>query len=192
LLVSAVAGFAALLMVAGLGLLFLLAGMKGVNQPTTGYLPVTGTVIDHRVHLYRGNPNTSSRNQWNLEIAVAYTYTINGTSYPGRDTLFPATLGSKSEAEQLAADQARRFAEGAPIELFFNPSKPSESALEHRSWLLGTPALVFGVLLLGGALGSGVIGVIELLRRLVPYFGLCCENKPLVVSLRSLQKEIPL
>ncbi|WPL11044.1 MULTISPECIES: serine/threonine-protein kinase [Thiorhodovibrio] len=27
---------------------------------------------------------------------------------------------------------------------------------------------------------------------LVPYFGLCCENKPLVVSLRALQKEIPL
>ncbi|WPL12146.1 hypothetical protein Thiosp_01902 [Thiorhodovibrio litoralis] len=167
LLVSAVAGSVALMMVAALGLLALLAGVKGVTQPTTGYLPVAGTVIDYRAHLYRGNPNSSSRNQWNLEITVAYTYTIDGTSYPGRDTLFPATLGSKSEAEQLAADLARRFAQGAPIELFYNPSKPSESALEHRSWLLGTPALVFGALFLGGALGLGVIGVIELLRRLL-------------------------
>lgn len=167
LLAGAVAGFAALLMVAVLGLLFLLAGVKGVTQPTAGYLPVTGSVVDHRVSIDRGNPNTSSRNQWNLEISVAYTYTIEGTRYAGRDSLFPATVGSKSEAEQLAADHARRYTKGAPIELFYNPKDPSESALEHRSWLLGTPALLGGVLFLGGALGSGVLGCIELLRRLL-------------------------
>ncbi|NEX23719.1 DUF3592 domain-containing protein [Thiorhodococcus mannitoliphagus] len=167
LLGSAVAGFAALLMVAVLGLLALLAGVKGVTQPTTGYLPVTGTVIDHRARVSTGNPNTSSRNQWNLQISVAYTYTVDGTRHPGLDFLFPATIGSKSKAEQLAADHARRYVKGAPIDLFYNPSNPSESALEHRSWLLGAPALVFGALLLGGALGLGVIGVIELLRRLL-------------------------
>jgi len=165
-LVVAVFGLGALMLMAALGLLMLLAGIKGVTQPTVGYLPVSGTVIDHRTSVERGSPATSSRNRYNLRVTVRYTYTVDGMTYPGLTSLLPIDLGSLSDAKKMEAVIAHRYAKGTPVEVFYNPQEPSKSALERRSWLTGTAALVFGVLLLGGAIGLGLMGLLETVRRL--------------------------
>src|SRR5690606_34367048 len=63
--------------------------------------------------------------------AVVYSYSVNGRRYEG-GRVAAGGWKTSSNLAVLVRRQADKYAEGKPVEVFYNPENPAEAVLERR------------------------------------------------------------
>ncbi|MBI3151553.1 MAG: DUF3592 domain-containing protein [Chloroflexi bacterium] len=94
------------------------------RQSTQTWLSTTGTVLMSTVQSKRTGRSRS------IYPVVVYTYVVNGQSYQSQRIKAGEQFLSVRVAGQ-AQETVNRYPIGATVTVYYNPSNPSESALER-------------------------------------------------------------
>ena len=128
------------------GLVMLLAffGVRHMMKQATNWPYVSGKIEISTTESHRDTDNGPARIYYTP--VVEYSYTFNGNRYRSRRiNLSSTTSGSKAWAEKVAA----RYPKGRDVEVHYDPTNPSNAALENptgMSWLiLAVAAACFGI-----------------------------------------------
>ena len=132
----------------GLGMLYYARRLSAKAQQSLSWPSAEG-VISHSAMLLQMQQTSSSTNAATYKADVAYRYKVRGRDYSsGRITLldFSSTAGR-------AQSIVNRYADGAPVTVYYNPVDPSDAVLERG----GTSGI--GVLYIIGAIfaAAGVL-----------------------------------
>jgi Protein of unknown function (DUF3592) len=137
-----------------LGGFFLIRGLPGVMQllRARSWQRVPGTMLASGSVGYRTQA-TSGRMGANVQrAAFLYSYEVGGQAYRGHRAAFGTPLGFGMGLGRIATAQAGRYAPGGAVDVWVDPSNPSNAVLRRSApssivlTLLGAALLVAGTL----------------------------------------------
>jgi hypothetical protein len=142
----------------GLGMLYYARRLSAKAQASLLWPSAEG-VISHSAMLLQMQQTSGSTNAATYKADVAYRYKVRGRDYSsGRITLldFSSTAGR-------AQSIVNRYADGAPVTVYYNPADPSDAVLERGGtggiavlYIIGAIFSAAGVLFLIGSLTGRV------------------------------------
>jgi hypothetical protein len=119
-----------------LGGLWLIRRVRALAAASLRWPVVAGVVKSSEVAAFR------SKGGKQFMAKVAYDYTVDSTPYSGDTVRFGNYAGALAKAE---ADVAK-YSAGAPVEVFYDPTKPQTSTLEAGQGGLSVWGLVLAVM----------------------------------------------
>jgi hypothetical protein len=115
-------------------------------------------------------------------IIVRYRYRVGDKDYEGDGT----RIGGKSRAMGLLAKALlKKFPEGRPVDVFYDPQEPARSALERKGKGSATPVIVFLVVfaaITAVLTAHAIAGKMLVMSNGLPYFALLLPTAALLVS----------
>ena len=137
-----------------LGGFFLIRGLPGVTQVlrARSWRRVRGTILGSGSVGYRTQA-TGGHMGANVQRAVlAYTYEVGGQAYRGHRAGFGTPLGFGMGLGRIATAQAGRYAPGEAVDVWVDPTKPSNAVLRRSATASMVLATLGVALLIGGTL----------------------------------------
>jgi hypothetical protein len=137
----------------GLGLLYYARSVSAKAQQSLSWPQAEG-VIAHSAVLRQMQQNSSSTNVATYKADVVYRYKVQGRDYSSERL----TLADFSSTAGRAQGIVDRYADGAPVTVYYNPVDPSDSVLERGAtsgigvlYIIGGGFAAAGLLLLFGS-----------------------------------------
>jgi hypothetical protein len=114
-----------------LGVLILILARSAMKSNSSRRWPSTdGTIIASTVESHRSYSSSSHTHTTMYSPRVVYEYSVEGRRYQNQ-TLNFGTVASAS-MPVWAESTVGRYPRGANVQVFYNPSKPTEAVLEHK------------------------------------------------------------
>jgi hypothetical protein len=142
----------------GLGVLYYARSVAAKAQQSLSW-PSTEGVISHSAVLLQMQQTSNSTDTVTYKADVAYRYKIQGRNYSS-DRLTLADFSSTARRAQGIVD---RYADGAPVTVYYNPADPSDAVLERGGtsgigvlYIFGGVFAAAGLLLLFGSVTGRV------------------------------------
>jgi hypothetical protein len=132
----------------GLGMLYYARSLSAKAQQSLSW-PSTEGVISHSAVLLQMRDTSDSTSTTTYKADVAYRYKVRGRDYSS-DRL---TLADFSSTARRAQGIVGRYADGAPVTVYYNPVDPSDAVLERGGTSgIGVLYLIGGVFAAAGLL----------------------------------------
>lgn len=134
---------------------------------TTSGRILTSEVTSHRSLDSNGTHTTI------YDPAVQYEYAVNGQRLQSSSIRFGMAYGTSWP--QPAQDVVDKYPQGTLVQVFYNPTNPTEAVLEHSAGgsnriLTCAAAFILGMILLVGASMFLMQGFVGQIMKLVPHF----------------------
>lgn len=131
----------------GLGLLYYARSVSAKAQQSLSWPSIEG-VISHSAVLLQ-QQTSDSTNATTYKADVAYRYKVRGRNYSSSQL----TLADFSSTARRAQGIVDRYADGAPVTVYYNPVDPSDAVLERGGTSgIGVLYLIGGVFAAAGLL----------------------------------------
>ena len=125
------------------------------NEGTANWPGVTGSVKN--AYVYQHDRSTSAGTTTTYTPVVGYTYTVADQEYQAYKRNFlpydQASLKSQEEAEAVCA----RYPSEAEVEVYYNPTNPSQAVLEKPKAVAHMAVFWYGIVCI--FLGGGMIAI---------------------------------